>query len=415
MLAADEIMVPYDGRSHETTHIPGKPHPDGVKVWAVAQSNFLIVWNFHTPGEGKGPVDTQTPAELGGSKRGGKGGNKTQAVVTKMMDRLPQPTDSKPLYHLWLDNLFTSTKFLEYMRNAKQIGISGTTRTNAGILDPILDMNKKDKGKSGSADTLPWGTLISLSTASNLVAQVGWKDSSFAIMMSTVLDGTEHVESLRKRPKQGKKKEQEKHKPFFGQPRALLAIPKIFDLYNWNMGPVDGFDHLTANNAGLRPVVRGCSQALEHWILRGVLANTYVVAQVWRRENDMTPLRSQKDWRRDIIAGLLKKASLVAVDTPVHPNWTISGRKRRLPDDEECSDQQHVAVKMKQNNCAFCAGKRKGDRPLKRAPLGTLSPNRVRERHVTSFGCKHEDCRVSLCRISRGQSKRRCFERWHIE
>ena len=98
-LAADEIICQNDGRTVERTHIPGKPHPDGVKIWAIAQSNFLIVWNYHTPGEGKGPIGIKTPVELGGT-RGGRGGNKTQAVVVTIIARLPQPQDKKPLYHL---------------------------------------------------------------------------------------------------------------------------------------------------------------------------------------------------------------------------------------------------------------------------------------------------------------------------
>lgn len=109
-----------------------------MKVWAIAQSNYLITWNYHTPGENNGPVDTQTPRELGGSVKIGAGGNRTQAVVVKMMAQLPQATNL-PLYHLWLNNLFTSTKFLQYMRSTMNIGNSGTTRKNAGILQPILD------------------------------------------------------------------------------------------------------------------------------------------------------------------------------------------------------------------------------------------------------------------------------------
>ena len=75
-------------------------------------------------------------------------------------------------------------------------------------------------------------------------------------MMSTVMDGKDDVESLRKRPKQGKKQLEEKHKLFKGQPTAILPIPNIFDCYNYQMGPVDGFDHLCAMNSGLRRVKR---------------------------------------------------------------------------------------------------------------------------------------------------------------
>ena len=238
-------------------------------MWALAQNNFLLVWNYHTPGEGKGPVDTDTPVALGGSKLG-KGGNKTQAVVDKLVQYLP-----KSSYHLWLDNLFTSTRFLEYMRNHREVGISGTCRLNAGILSEILDLNRHDKAKSG--DNVPWGEVLSLPTKSNQICQVAWKDSSLALMMSTVEEGTVDVEVERRRPKQRKKKEEQKHKPFKGQATKTLRIPAIFYHYNMLMGAVDVFDHLTAMNAGLRRVRRGAWQALEHWLLRTVLANTYAI------------------------------------------------------------------------------------------------------------------------------------------
>src|SRR5689334_12183558 len=108
-LAGDEIIVQYDGRSSFKVNIPNKPHPIGIKVWALANHNFLICWNYHIPGERNGPVHTQVPVELGGSKRTGTGGNKTQAVIAKMVSQLPQrhedQGDLSP-YHVFLDNLF---------------------------------------------------------------------------------------------------------------------------------------------------------------------------------------------------------------------------------------------------------------------------------------------------------------------
>jgi hypothetical protein len=50
------------------------------------------------------------------------------------------------------------------------------------------------------------------------------------------------------------------------------------DEYNYHMGAVDGFDHLTAQNPGLRTVRRGGAQALEYWLLRTVLVNCYLLA-----------------------------------------------------------------------------------------------------------------------------------------
>ena len=100
------------------------------------------------------------------------------------------------------------------MRNTKNIGISGTTRPNAGILQPILDLMAKDKNLS----KLKWGTTMTLPTQSGLVAQIAWKDQGQrpALMMSTVMDGKAYVDKVRKRPKQGKKREEEKHKLFKG-------------------------------------------------------------------------------------------------------------------------------------------------------------------------------------------------------
>jgi hypothetical protein len=38
-----------------------------------------------------GPVGVRTPRELGGTKKAGNGGNKTQAVVLHLIKRLPKP------------------------------------------------------------------------------------------------------------------------------------------------------------------------------------------------------------------------------------------------------------------------------------------------------------------------------------
>jgi hypothetical protein len=81
--------VRFEGQSIYATTIPNKPTPTGFKVWGVAQRGFLLVWNFHVPGDKGGPV------ELGGTKREGKGGNKTQAVALSLVERLPKKT-----YHL---------------------------------------------------------------------------------------------------------------------------------------------------------------------------------------------------------------------------------------------------------------------------------------------------------------------------
>lgn len=177
------------------------------------------------------------------------------------------------------------------------------------------------------------------------------------------MGGTKSVKTIRKRSKQGKKKEDKKHEPFEGQPTKELEILEIFDCYNYQMGLVDGFDHLAAMNSGLRRVKRVAWQALEHWILHAVLVNTYVIAQISLREEELTSLRSQVKWREGIIAGLLDQSEKAHKGTPVHPKEGISYRKQPLPNDRRCT---HEKVTIR---CAYCKGIRRGDRRLKRVPL----------------------------------------------
>ena len=194
-LPVDEIMVRFEGRSKETTTVPNKPTPTGYKVWGAAQRGFLIVWNWHIPGIKNGPVGVRTPRELGGTKREGNGGNKTQAVVLHLIKRLPKPPEGSG-YHVYLDNLFVSTHFVQYARS-QGVAITGTCRTNAGVIQELLNLQKMDK-----KDVIPWGETHSLYTPNGEVCHIGWKDQAFVLMMSSFMSGDECVLQLRKRPKE---------------------------------------------------------------------------------------------------------------------------------------------------------------------------------------------------------------------
>ncbi len=115
-MVVDEIIVRYEGRARETTIVPNKPTLTGFKVWGVAQRGFLLVWNWHIPGEKNGPVGVRTPRELGGTIRARNGGNKTQATVLHLIKRLLEPLQGSG-YYVFLDNLFVSTRFIKYARS----------------------------------------------------------------------------------------------------------------------------------------------------------------------------------------------------------------------------------------------------------------------------------------------------------
>jgi hypothetical protein len=223
------------------------------------------------PGQKNGPLGVKTPRELGGTKKAGKGGNKTQVVVLHLVSRLPKPPKGSG-YHVFLDNLFVSTRMVEYARS-QGVGITGTCRDNGGVIQELLDLKKKDK-----KDIIKWGETYSMPTLNGKVCQVGWKDQAFVLMISSVMSGDQRVTRLRKRPKETSSKAKTAQAPFGKDAIKELSIPAIADSYNYHMGAVDEFDHLTAQNAGLRHVERGGHQALEHWLLRVVLVNSYLLA-----------------------------------------------------------------------------------------------------------------------------------------
>jgi hypothetical protein len=188
-----------------------------------------------------------------------------------LIGRLPKPPTGLG-YHVFLDNLFVSTKLVEYAR-AQGIGVTGTCRDNGGVIQELLNLKKSDK-----KDVIKWGMTYSMPTESGKVCQIGWKDQAFVLMMSSVMSGDEKVLRLRKRPKETSSKAKTARAPFGRDAVKELLIPAIVDGYNYHMGAVDEFDHLIAQNAGLRHVRRGGAQALEHWLLHIVLVNSYLLA-----------------------------------------------------------------------------------------------------------------------------------------
>jgi hypothetical protein len=124
--------------------------------------------------------------------------------------------------------------------------------------------------------------------------------------MSSALLGDQRVSRIRKRPKETSSKAKTAREPFRDNVIKELSIPVVADHYNHFMGTVNEFDHLTAQNAGLRHVVRGGAQALEHWLLRTVLVNCYLLALCSDiPEPRQISFRSQQDFRKQLVGALL--------------------------------------------------------------------------------------------------------------
>ena len=114
-------------------------------------------------------MGVRTPRELGGTIRAGNRGNKTQAVVLHLIKRLPKPPEGSG-YHVYLDNLFVSTCFIQYAR-FQGVAITGTCRITSGVIKELLDLQKSDK-----KDVISWGETYSRYIPNREVCYVGWKD-----------------------------------------------------------------------------------------------------------------------------------------------------------------------------------------------------------------------------------------------
>ena len=171
----------------------------------------------------------------------------------------------------------------------------------------------------------------------------------------------------------------------------VLSIPVVADGYNYYMGAVDKFDHLTAQNPGLRQVKRRGHQALEYWLLRTVLINCYLLALY----SDIPEPRevnfcSQTDFWRQLVTALIAKGR----EGEVCP-------KRRISPISQGADQvpreSYELVKLGRRGIyVYCKGLRFKDRPKKRVALAQIVSNQGREssQHVSIYGCKQ--CDVSL-------------------
>ena len=143
---------------------------------------------------------------------------------------------------------------------------------------------------------------------------------------------------------------------------------------------------MASRNAGLRPIRRGGYQALDHWLLRVVLINSYLLSLLGGEEDAKREVdfRSQKDFRQQIATALLHRGQRSPL-TNKRRISIISIASESLP------PKDHELVKRQgRKQCVCCAGMRIGDRPPKRVALGQIAANSNRPscRTDTYWYCK---------------------------
>jgi len=370
-IAVDECMIRFTGRSFDITTIKSKPIPTGYKVWGIAQKGFLLSWFWHSNGKGPQGIDPHKDLDL----------NQTAAVVVNLAEKLPERPRELP-YHIWLDNLFPSTKLLVCLRE-KGFGATGTCRINSGICEEFVKLKNQEKTK----DSTPWGTLYQQPTPDKKIMQTAWKDQAMVLMLSTVYpDDNKTIERNRRRPKTTSSCAKTSRLPFGECSRKMLAIPVMVDDYNHNMGAVDIADQLRSNNEGLRRIRRGGWYALFKFIVNVVLCNCYLLSKY----------KDQSVFRQALIEQLVKKWK------KEEPK-ALSKRPRPI----QTGKYHTLGYRGPVQDCRMC--RELGIVAKKRQPLGEITTNSVVKNRgcQTRYGCI--TCNIALCKEGR------CFEQYHLE
>ena len=411
-LTVDESIQRFQGRSAATVNIPSKPVPEGYKVWVLANAGYVLDWLFHAKGDKFGPVDLDEVWTKD------EGFSKTQAVV---LDLLAQRGISDLNKHVvWLDNLFTSARLLSVLRELG-FGAAGTVRVTKTKRDEYEEKHgtkaqKQQKEKNRGLDTslsdlkleygaqLEWGQLYGVISADKRVAQFAWKDQQVVLFMSTIHDGKQQVERLRRRPALTSTNARTSRAPFGNLAVKKLPIPDFIDLYNHFMNGVDVADQLRCYYDTQRVHLKTW-KPLWHFLLDTTIVNSYKIINTTelRPYAELRKHGSHKLFRMDLVQELYDHSTRVA--SP--PGGFKGYKKKELAQLVRCAPPVEHGIRVQLSEglhyCVPCSiGHRIARKTTVRKPLEQLSMNSIlaekrRQRSpLTSLGCKL--CRMFICK-----------------
>jgi hypothetical protein len=179
-VAIDESMVRCFGRSSHTYKAPNKPISQGFKLYILTDHGYI--YHFYPASHTQGVIKVGKPSE---------GLTKTGQMVYKLVQTLPGREDQ--IYHVYLDNFFTSVPLFKLLRDI-QIGACGTTRPHKEF--PQLLEKLKDLGLY-----IPFHHISAIPVDNVLC--FAWQDNNIILSLTTIhsVDKTDdYIERKRQRP-----------------------------------------------------------------------------------------------------------------------------------------------------------------------------------------------------------------------
>ncbi|KAK7592463.1 hypothetical protein V3481_007079 [Fusarium oxysporum f. sp. vasinfectum] len=398
-LTVDECMIPFTGRSKETTVVKNKPTPVGFKVWVIAQQGFFLQWLWHVKASPYKAVIVELPTPMPYGKKGKLRTeiplNNTQSVVVHLLKRLSTQT-----HHVFTDNLFSSPQLFRLLRQLGH-GATGTARPNCGITTEMKHI--KETGKAPDGTPLVYNEVYLIPIQDKQVIQIAWKDSSVVLFLSTVHSGAPHERTPKKRKlpaKRGTKAEARRLQQVFnGDSFKIIPIPTVAAQYNDEMNHVDRGDQIRSYTTYQHRFRRGPWQALLwSFLLEVALANSFIL-QKKTRQPHWKPYTTLQAWKEAIYNAIFNRYA-----TNSHTRKRCrTGKEEDIEDTEARQihlqrDINHV-YRGTPSDCLACKGYRQGQpRPFKKRKVkgGYLQPISGNGRRVqTRYACKV--CDVAIC------------------
>ncbi|EXA31550.1 hypothetical protein FOVG_17171 [Fusarium oxysporum f. sp. pisi HDV247] len=304
-------MIPFTGRSKDTTLVKNKPTPVGFKVWVIAQNGLFIRWLWHVKASPYTAVIVELPKKKPAAKpqqgKKGKGRPKetvalsnTAGVVIHLVNMLPKQT-----YHVFMDNLFSSPNLFRALREAGHRA-TGTARPNCGITKELKLAKGKDKaGASG----FKYNEVKSIPTIDGLVVQIAWKDNSLVLFLSTVYSGADDQRTPKRRKKLANTGAQSKpiQETFGDAVIKVIPIPIVSASHNDEMNHVDRGDQIRSYTSYEHRFRRGPWQALLwSFLLDVALANSFIL-QLKTSQPRWPPYKTLESWKKFISDALFVK------------------------------------------------------------------------------------------------------------
>ncbi|KAF0690958.1 Uncharacterized protein FWK35_00038029, partial [Aphis craccivora] len=308
IVAVDESMIKFKGRSTLKQYMPNKPIKRGYKVWSlVDQKGYL--WNFDMY---VGKVGDAVQIDLGGS----------------VVKNLSLPIQNKN-HCLYMDNFFTSVPLLNYLKT-KKIHACGTIKAL-----------RKYSPKMKPDSTLKIGDYDWEMSDQNDVSIIKWKDKRIVNLLSNFHD-PKNVTHVKRKAKDGTV--------------SMIPCPIVLQDYNSNMNCVDKFDQ----NKKTYQIDRK-SQKWWHRIFFFFFDATIVNARILYNEitnENMSMKEFRRNVSRDLVAKTLVEKRRSSTDSPVTPKHLKKGSPA-VPKEVRLEQSAHQPQRSTRRRCNNCSSKKK--------------------------------------------------------